>query len=58
MKKRLLNQMNLRRAMMLYRGEWLSDLALIPAWECFLAGLLLGMLVTLAIIGATGGGRR
>ena len=43
---------------MAYQGEWLSDLALIPAGECFLAGLLLGMLLTLAIIGATGGRRK
>ena len=35
---------------MYYEYEWLSDLAIIPAWECFLAGVLVGMLVTLAII--------
>lgn len=35
---------------MYYEWEWLSDLAIIPAWECFLAGLVLGMLLTLAVI--------
>lgn len=34
---------------MYYKWEWLSDLAIIPAWECFLAGLLLGIVLTLAI---------
>ena len=40
---------------MTYSWEWLSDLALIPAWECFLAGVLIGMVLTLAIIA---GGRK
>lgn len=35
---------------MTYQWEWLSDLRLIPAWECFLAGVLAGMILTLAII--------
>lgn len=34
---------------MYYQYEWLSDLAIIPAWECFLAGVMIGMLVTLAV---------
>lgn len=34
---------------MVYRWEWLSDLAIIPAWECFLAGVIVGMLITIAI---------
>ena len=40
---------------MTYSWEWLSDLALIPAWECFLTGVLIGMILTLAIIA---GGRK
>jgi len=36
---------------MYYEFEWLSDLAIIPAWECFLAGLLLGILLTLFVMG-------
>ncbi len=35
---------------MYYEWEWLSDLAIIPAWELFLAGVLIGMVLTLAII--------
>ena len=35
---------------MYYQYEWLSDLAIIPAFECFVAGVLVGMLVTLAVI--------
>ena len=34
---------------MYYNWEWLSDLAIIPAWECFLAGVIVGMIITLAI---------
>lgn len=30
---------------MYYRWEWLSDLAIIPAWECFLAGVFVGALI-------------
>lgn len=41
---------------MYYEWEWLSDLAIIPAWECFLVGILIGMLVTLIVIAAVGGG--
>lgn len=40
---------------MYYEFEWLSDLAIIPAWECFLAGLLLGMVIVLAIKAITEG---
>lgn len=39
-----------------YPHEWLSDLAIIPAWECFLVGLLAGILLTLAIVGIWTGG--
>ena len=28
--------------MPIYQWEWLSDLAIIPAWECFLVGVLVG----------------
>jgi len=42
---------------MYYEWEWLSDLAIIPAWECFLVGILIGMLVTLIVIAAVGGGK-
>jgi hypothetical protein len=35
---------------MYYSHEWISELAIIPAWECFLAGVLVGMLVAVAII--------
>ena len=35
---------------MYYECEWMSDLAIIPALECFLVGLLVGMIVTLAVI--------
>lgn len=34
---------------MYYQYEWLSDLAIIPAWECFLVGVLVGMVIALAI---------
>ncbi len=40
---------------MYYEWEWLSDLAIIPAWECYLAGVLTGMLLTLAVLAGTGG---
>jgi len=35
---------------MYYEWEWMSDLAIIPAWECVLVGFLAGMIVTLAVI--------
>lgn len=35
---------------MTYSWEWLSDLAIIPAWECVIVGVLVGMILTLAII--------
>lgn len=38
---------------MTYEWEWLSDLAIIPAWECALVGFLVGMIVTLAIVAIT-----
>jgi len=41
--------------MAVYPWEWLSDLAVIPAWECFLTGLLAGMALTLAVMALTGG---
>lgn len=43
---------------MYYQWEWLSDLAIIPAWECFLIGILIGVLITLTVIAAVGGGRK
>lgn len=39
---------------MYYEWEWLSDLAIIPAWECFLIGILTGVLITLVVIAAGG----
>lgn len=30
---------------MYYGFEWLSDLAIIPAWECFLVGFLIGVVI-------------
>lgn len=42
---------------MTYSWEWLSDLALIPAWECFLAGVFIGMILTLAVIAMTKEGK-
>lgn len=36
---------------MYYEFEWLSDLAIIPAWECFLVGAVLGILLTLFVMG-------
>jgi hypothetical protein len=42
---------------MYYEWEWLSDLAIIPAWECFLAGLAIGILLTLAVMAGAGGKR-
>ncbi len=39
---------------MYYEWEWLSDLAIIPAWECFVVGLLVGVLVTLLVAIGTG----
>ena len=38
---------------MYYEWEWMSDLAIIPAWECVLVGFLVGMIVTLAVITIT-----
>lgn len=38
---------------MFYKWEWLSDLQLIPAWECFFVGVIVGMLVTLFVITVT-----
>ena len=35
---------------MYYEWEWLSDLAIIPAFELFLAGILVGICITLLII--------
>lgn len=40
---------------MYYQWEWLSDLAIIPAWECFVVGLLVGIIITLLVIVGTGG---
>ena len=34
---------------MVYPHEWLSDLAIIPAFELFLAGVLVGAAITLII---------
>ena len=41
---------------MYYQYEWLSDLAIIPAFECFVAGVIVGAVITLAIIRSTRGG--
>lgn len=38
---------------MTYAQEWLSDLAIIPAWECFLVGVIVGMVFTLVVITVT-----
>lgn len=38
---------------MYYEWEWMSDLAIIPAWECVLVGFLVGMIVTLTVIAIT-----
>jgi len=35
---------------MTYPWEWLGELSVIPAFACFLAGVLAGMLLTLAVI--------
>jgi len=40
---------------MYYEFKWLSDLAVIPAWECFVVGFLAGILITLLVIVGTGG---
>ena len=42
---------------MYYEWEWLSDLAIIPAWECYLAGVVTGILLTLTVLAARGGGK-
>ena len=42
---------------MYYQWEWLSDIAIIPAWECFLAGVVVGALFV-GIIWATSGGKK
>ena len=34
---------------MTYQWEWVSDLAIIPAFELFLAGVLVGAAITLII---------
>ena len=43
---------------MAYAWEWLGELAVIPAGECFLAGVLAGMALTLGIVILTGGWRQ
>lgn len=40
---------------MLTWHELLSDIAIIPAWECFLTGVLVGMALTLFVIIVGGG---
>ena len=40
----------------MYWHELVQELEIIPAGECFLAGMLAGMLMALAIIGAGSGG--
>ena len=40
---------------MTYQYEWLSDLAIIPAWECFLVGVVVGALIALCIMLLGGG---
>lgn len=40
---------------MYYQWEWLSDLAIIPAWEIFNIGLILGAILTAIILRITGG---
>ena len=34
----------------MYTTEWISELSVIPAFACFLAGVLAGMVLTLSII--------
>lgn len=41
----------------MYWHELMGELEIIPAGECFLAGLLAGLLLTLLILSATGGPR-
>lgn len=38
---------------MTYSWEWLSDLALIPAWEIGIIGVILGAILTLLILATT-----
>lgn len=40
----------------MYLHELIHELEIIPAWECFLAGVMVGMAVTLWILAHTGGG--
>ena len=35
--------------MPIYEWEWLSDLAIIPAWECFIFGVIVGLCVGVLI---------
>ena len=37
--------------MMTYQWEWVSDLAIIPAFELFIAGILVGAIAVAVIIG-------
>lgn len=39
---------------MYYDWEWLSDIAIIPAWEIFLAGLVVGACIGVLITLLTG----
>ena len=39
----------------MYWHELIQELEIIPAWECFLAGVMFGMAVTLLILGISGG---
>lgn len=41
----------------MYWHELIRELEIIPAWECFLAGVMLGMVLTLAIIVIGGNGK-
>lgn len=40
----------------MYWHELIRELEIIPAWECFLAGVLAGMALTLAILAFSKGG--
>lgn len=42
----------------MYLHELIHELEIIPAWECFLVGVMVGMALTLLIILIAGGDKK
>ncbi len=37
----------------MYWHEWIAELEILPVWESFLVGVIVGMVLTLTVIAAT-----